>query len=297
MIPAAICIAAEPAEAMPRLPVYHVDAFAARLFTGNPAAVVPLQSWLPDALLQAIAAENQLAETAFFAPPSGAPGAALSGGGADYLLRWFSPSCEVALCGHATLASAFVLWQCLDHAGARIEFDTVSSGRLGVTREDDDSMWLDFPAQDALPAEAPALLIDAMGHAPLDVRAGPNWLLRYADEAAVRALAPDLRALAALPARGVIATAPAAESPVDFVSRFFAPNFGIDEDAVTGSAHCMLAPYWGQALNKTVLAARQISARGGALRCELAGERVRIGGQAVLYSRGEIHLPDEEQTP
>lgn len=260
------------------LPIFQVDAFASAPFTGNPAAVVPLQTWPDDAMLQAIAGENNLAETAFFAP---------SGDG--YLLRWFSPTTEVALCGHATLASAFVLWECLGYERAEISFATLHSGVLTVSRAQG-WIWLDLPAHGCQPAAAPEGLLAAMGAAPEEVRAGPNWLLRFPDEAKVRALRPDMRALARLPQRGVIATARAEDPGIDFVSRFFAPHYGIDEDPVTGSAHCMLTPYWAGKLGKTEFAARQLSPRGGALRCRSAGKRVLVGGQARLFLSGRIEL-------
>lgn len=264
------------------LRLFQVDCFTERLFAGNPAAVVPLAEWLPDERLQAIAAESNLSDTAFFVA-----------GEEAFELRWFTPATEVQLCGHATLASAFVLRECLGRADTEFLFDTRYSGRLSVTPGDDGLYLLNLPRHDCDPAEAPPELSAAMGAAPEDVRAGPNWLLRYADAAAVRDLRPDMRVLAGLPERGVIATAPGDEPGVDFVSRFFAPNFGIDEDPVTGSAHCMLTPYWAGELGKDRLNARQVSARGGELVCEAAGDRVRVGGRAVLYMSGEIRLPKE----
>lgn len=263
------------------LRLFQVDSFAERPFAGNPAAVVPLAAWPPDELLQAIAAESNLSDTGFFVPGEDA-----------YELRWFTPVTEVRLCGHATLAAAFVLYECLGYTDASVRFDTRHSGRLTVTRADG-RYWLDLPRHDCEPARAPPELIRAMGAEPEAVRAGPNWLLRYARAADVRGLRPDMRVLAALPERGVIATAPGGDSGVDFVSRYFAPNFGIDEDPVTGSAHCMLAPYWAAELGKSRLHARQLSKRGGELLCETAGERVRVGGRAVLYLTGEIQLPEE----
>ena len=262
------------------LPLFQVDSFADRPFVGNPAAVVPLASWPADALLQSIAAENNLAETAFVVPA-----------GEAHELRWFTPTTEVRLCGHATLAAALVLVECLGHGAQTVQFDTRFSGRLTVARGGDGVYWLDLPRHDCAPAAAPAPLLEAMGTAPAAVRAGPNWLLRFERQADVRALRPDMRALAALPERGVIATAPGDDDGIDFVSRYFAPNFGVDEDPVTGSAHCMLAPYWAAELGKSRLRARQVSARGGELWCEPDGERVRVGGHAVLYLTGEIHLP------
>lgn len=264
------------------LRLFQVDCFTDRPFAGNPAAVVPLAAWLPDECLQAIAAETNLSDTAFFVP-----------GETAFALRWFTPTAEVRLCGHATLASAVVLRECLGHADAAFRFDTRHSGRLTVTPADDGLYWLDLPRHECEPAEAPAELIEAVGEAPDEVRAGPNWLLRYPRAADVRGLRPDMRILADLPERGVIATAPGDEPGIDFVSRYFAPNFGIDEDPVTGSAHCMLAPYWAAELGETRLRARQVSARGGDLVCETAGDRVHVGGRAVLYMSGELHLSEE----
>jgi predicted PhzF superfamily epimerase YddE/YHI9 len=258
-----------------RLKLFQVDAFTDRPFHGNPAAVVPLDSWLPDATLQAIAAENNLSETAYFVKQ-----------GERYHLRWFTPTCEVKLCGHATLASAWVLWEKLGERAPLIRFDT-RSGELRVTR-DGAWLWLDFPADPARPCEAPPALVAGLGRAPREVLVAGNYVAVYDDEAAVRALKPDFRVLATLENHGVIATAPGADC--DFVSRFFAPKFGIDEDPVTGSAHCTLAPLWAERLGRRNLRARQISHRGGELRCEAAGDRVRIGGQAVAYLAGEIEL-------
>ncbi|MAA74959.1 MAG: isomerase [Salinisphaeraceae bacterium] len=259
--------------------LFKVDAFTRVLFRGNPAAVCPLRDWLPDSQLQSIAAENNLSETAFFRPQ--APG---------YALRWFTPTHEVRLCGHATLATAFVLWNCLGETAEELQFSTRESGVLRVSRQGD-TLWLDLPVQAIEPAECPADVAGALGAVILDCRRGPNWLLRVEDEAALRGLTPDLRALAAHPDRGFIVTAPADDPGVDFVSRYFAPNFGVDEDPVTGSAHCMLTPYWAERLGKSELAARQCSARGGDLRCRLLGDRVQVGGQARLYLTGEILLP------
>ncbi len=264
-----------------QLPLYQVDAFTDRPFNGNPAAVVLLDEWPGDALLLAIAAENNLAETAYLVPV-----------GPRWELRWFTPTTEVVLCGHATLASAFVLWHCRGESAESLEFETRHSGRLRVTREAD-WLQLDLPAHEIAEAEAPAELLAAMGEAPAEVRVGPNWLLRYPDAATIRALEPDLRGLSRLPDRGVIVTAPGDEPGVDFVSRYFAPNFGIDEDPVTGSAHCMLAPFWAQRLGRSRLAARQLSRRAGNLRCEVACDRVLVAGQAVLYMTGTITVPED----
>lgn len=260
-----------------RLPIYQVDAFTDRVFAGNPAAVVPLDSWLPDDRLQAIAAENNLAETAYV----------LRAGDA-FELRWFTPTVEVDLCGHATLATAFVIATLLEPGRDRLEFVTRQAGTLSVTR-DGDLYTLDFPSRPAAPVASPdpALAAALGGAAPAAVLAGRDYLVVYENEEAVRALAPDMAALAKLDRYAVCATAPG-RNGVDFVSRFFAPAQGIPEDPVTGSAHCTLIPYWAERLGRTALAARQISLRGGELSCELAGDRVKIGGKAVLYLEGSI---------
>ena len=257
-----------------QLPLYQVDAFASEVFRGNPAAVCPLGSWLDEALMQRIALENQLSETAFFVREGGA-----------YRLRWFTPSEEVDLCGHATLASAHVLFEELGFDGEELRFLT-RSGELRVTRAGAGYV-LDFPARPASPTSGGRELAAALGApAPLEVHEGPYWMAVYPDEAAVRALSPDFKALALLPP--VIATAPGTD--VDFVSRFFAPSFGVDEDPVTGSAHCTSTPYWAERLGRDELVARQVSARGGELRCALRGDRVAVAGDAVLYLRGTIHV-------
>jgi predicted PhzF superfamily epimerase YddE/YHI9 len=252
-----------------RLPIYQVDAFTEKLFGGNPAAICPLEAWLPDATMQAIAAENNLAETAFFVREGG-----------DYALRWFTPAVEVDLCGHATLASAHVIFRCLEPQRQRVTFRTQRAGNLTV---------MDFPARPASPAQAPPGLISALGGAPREVLRARDYLAVYGSAAEVAALKPDFTALAKVDCFAVIATAPGANG-VDFVSRFFAPSQGIDEDPVTGSSHCTLVPYWAKRLGKSELQARQISPRGGALSCALDGDRVRIGGRAVLYLEGQITL-------
>lgn len=260
-----------------RLPLYQVDAFATAVFAGNPAAVVPLDAWLPDDALLAIAAENNLSETAFFVPD-----------GDGYALRWFTPAVEVDLCGHATLATAFVISTILSPDRERIVFTTRQAGVLTVERQGD-LFVLDFPSRPPRSVESPPGLLAALGGpAPREVLAARDALVVYDDAEAVRALDPDFRALAAT-GRAVIATAPGTGG-VDFVSRFFAPDHGIDEDPVTGSAHCTLIPYWAARLGRERLEARQISRRGGALTCTLAGDRVGIGGRAVLYLEGFLHI-------
>ena len=258
-----------------KLRYYEVDAFTSQPFHGNPAGVCPLASWLPDATLQAIAAENNLAETAFFVPR-----------GADYELRWFTPTVEVDLCGHATLASAFILFSELNYQGDAVRFHS-RSGALTVTKQGD-LMAMDFPARPPKPCVKPEGLAAALGSAPEEILASRDYLAVFATESDVRALKPDFAALQKLDKFGVIATAPGSDS--DFVSRFFVPKAGVPEDPVTGSSHCTLIPYWSKRLGKTKLFARQISKRGGELFCEAAGERVQIGGKAVLYSRGHIFI-------
>jgi len=263
------------------LPLYQVDAFADRLFTGNPAAVVPLPGpdALPDALLQAIAAENNLAETAFLHPAQ-AP--------AEYGLRWFTPACEVDLCGHATLAAAFVVFSHLEPDAAALVFHT-RSGPLRVRREGD-GLTLDFPAVPAAPAPLPPDLEAGLGLRPLETLLAMDYLAVLDSEAAVRALAPDMAALARLPVRGIIVTARGTDC--DFVSRFFAPASGVPEDPVTGSAHCTLAPYWAPRLSRTRLLGRQVGPRGGEVRCTLQGDRVELWGRAVPYLEGRIRVAE-----
>jgi PhzF family phenazine biosynthesis protein len=255
--------------------MYQIDAFASRVFAGNPAAVCPLEDWLDDRTMQAIAAENNLAETAFFVRD-----------GDHYQLRWFTPAVEVDLCGHATLASAHVIFEELEPGRSSVTFAT-RSGDLTVTR-DGDRLVMDFPSIPTTPCEAPEALIAGLGCDPLEVRQGMDYLVVVKDEATVRALRPRMEILSELDSRGVIVTAPGDE--VDFVSRFFAPAAGIPEDPVTGSAHCALAPYWAARLGKSSLLARQVSARGGEIHCEDAGARVRLAGRAVKFLQGTIYL-------
>jgi PhzF family phenazine biosynthesis protein len=257
------------------IPIYQIDAFTSHVFGGNPAAVCPLERWLDDATLQAIAAENNLSETAFFIPQ-----------GDGYALRWFTPTTEVDLCGHATLASAFVIFSDLDPARVAVTFAT-RSGDLTV-RRDGDLIVMDFPTLAPEPCAAPDALLAGLGAAPREVSVAMDYLAVYDSEEQVRALRPDMALLARLDRRGVIATAPGASA--DFVSRFFAPGAGILEDPVTGSAHCMLIPYWSQRLGKQRLRALQVSARGGELFCEDRGARVSIAGRAARFLQGTIIL-------
>ena len=257
-----------------KIPYFVVDAFASKPFQGNPAGVCPLLKWMDDATMQNIAAENNLSETAFFVPR-----------GEDYELRWFTPATEVDLCGHATLASAFILFSELGAPGNGVCFHS-KSGDLTVSRNDD-ILTLDFPSRPPAPCAPPDRLIRALGKKPLEVLKSRDYFCVYANEDEVRSLNPDFALLATLNQMAIV-TAPGIDC--DFVSRFFAPSAGIPEDPVTGSAHCTLIPYWSSRLARTKLFARQISRRGGELFCELAGERVLIGGKAVLYSRGQIEI-------
>ena len=260
-----------------KLPLYQVDAFAERPFTGNPAAVCPLDRWLPDELMQAIAAENNLAETAFYVPEDDV-----------YRLRWFTPATEVDLCGHATLATAYVLMNEQRPGLKQVAFET-RSGRLTVTREGD-LYSMDFPARMPLPCDVHPALIPALGGVtPVEVLGSRDYVVVYENEEQVRAIRPDMSALMSIDRFAVIVTAPG--HSVDFVSRFFAPAQGVPEDPVTGSAHSSLIPYWAQRLGRNKLHARQISARTGDLRCEFRGERVTIAGRAVFYLKGEIQVP------
>ena len=264
-----------------RVVCYQVDAFTRTRFAGNPAAVCTLERWLPDPLLQVMAAENALPETAFLVPQ-----------GDDYHLRWFTPEVEVDLCGHATLAAAFVLLTRVHTQRRMVRFLTLS-GPLMATR-DGDEYTLDFPARPGSPAEPPAGLAEAIGCKPLEVLQARDWVLVLEDAAAVRALRPDMRALCEIAdIFGVSVTAPGDSDGVDFVSRFFAPAQGIPEDPVTGSAHCTLAPYWAARLHKRELVARQLSRRSGELRCTLVGDRVHLSGHAVLTRTGHLLLDED----
>jgi PhzF family phenazine biosynthesis protein len=261
---------------MPTIPVYVVDAFTRRPFSGNPAAVCPLEAWLPDAQMQQIAAEHNLAETAFIVnEPAG------------WRIRWFTPAVEVDLCGHATLASAHVLAHHLGYLTGEVIFNS-RSGPLPVRFEGDGQIVLDFPSRPGTRCEVPAALREGLGANPAEVLRSRDFLVVFDDEETVRALTPDFAALARLDCLGVIVTAPGRE--VDFVSRFFAPRVGVNEDPVTGSAHCTLTPYWSARLRKAELRARQVSARGGDLVCRLAGDRVHIAGHAVTYLTGSAQL-------
>lgn len=258
-----------------KIPMWQVDAFASAAFAGNPAAVCWLDAWLADGVLQAIAAENNLSETAFLVPV-----------GDEFELRWFAPAKEVALCGHATLAAAKVLFDLRGWPQPEIRFRTRQRGVLTVAKH---GKWfeMDFPALPARPVATPPGLAAALGAEPRQVLASTDdWLAMLDDEATVRNLRPDLAALKAFNCRCLVPTARG--DRVDFVSRAFAPRYGIPEDPVTGSAHCALAPYWAGVLGKDELRAFQVSARGGEVRCRVAGDRVKLAGQAVVYLEGTI---------
>ncbi|HTP89480.1 MAG TPA: PhzF family phenazine biosynthesis protein [Bryobacteraceae bacterium] len=258
-----------------QIPLYQVDAFASRPFAGNPAAVCPLEAWLPDAQMQAIALENNLSETAFFVPE-----------GDGYRLRWFTPATEVDLCGHATLASAFVVFQHLAPSLEEVSFQT-RSGRL-VVRRGGARLTMDFPSRPPVACAPHPLLIPALGVEPKEVVALDDYCVVYETEEQVRALKPDMTRLREVDRFAVIVTAPGRDC--DFVSRFFAPAKGVPEDPVTGRAHCTLIPYWARRLGKKTMFARQVSARGGELWCEDLGDRVLISGHAVEVIQGAITL-------
>lgn len=258
--------------------IYQVDAFAPEVFSGNPAAVCVLDGWVEDRILQGIAAENNLSETAF-----------LVAGAGGFDLRWFTPKVEVALCGHATLAAAKVLYDARGWVGERIRFRTRWKGELAVEKRGE---WfeMDFPALPARPAGTPDGLGAALGAEPRQVlESDEDWLAVMDDEETVRGLAPDFRAMERYECRCIVPTARGAGG-VDFVSRAFAPRLGIDEDPATGSSHCVLAPYWGAELGKAELLGVQVSARGGEIRCRNEGGRVKLAGRAALYLEGRIRV-------
>ena len=254
---------------------HQVDAFSDKPFSGNPAIVYRLDSWLPDTLMQSIAAEHNLAETAFLVREA-----------QGWHIRWFTPTTEVPLCGHATLASAYVLFDIYKETASRIDFIS-RSGPLSVSREDG-LLWLDFPTDTPSPIGDSAPITQALGVEALEVLGTDKLLVVLESEQAVRACRPDMTALAKLPWLGAIVTARGTRH--DFVSRYFAPAIGIDEDPVTGAAHCCLIPYWAQRLEKTHLTAYQCSQRGGELLCRLEGDRVKIGGHATLVASGQLRL-------
>jgi PhzF family phenazine biosynthesis protein len=256
-----------------KLRQYQVDAFTDKAFGGNPAAVVPLSSWLDDSILQAIAEENNLSETAFFVPSD-----------KGFKLRWFTPAKEVDLCGHATLATAHVIFEYLGYTQRTITFETLS-GELYVEKKNN-QLEMNFPRCTPEPHEISDILVKGLGLRPIEVLVADDYIAVFDSEATVRAIIPDQSQLAKLDLRGVIITAPGID--VDFVSRLFAPKYGIPEDPVTGSAHCELTPYWASKLGKNTLSARQVSKREGIINCELNGDRVFISGKAVTFMEAEI---------
>lgn len=258
-----------------RIKQYQIDAFASRPFEGNPAAVCPLDGWLNDELLQAIAEENNLSATAFFVPT-----------GKEFHLRWFTPVKEVELCGHATLASAHVIFNVLDFPQESVVFDT-RSGELTVHRQGE-LLAMNFPAVIPKPCDPPKHLVEGLGQRPKEVLVADDYVAVFDNEPTVRTVSPDFMKLRELELRGVIVTAPGQD--VDFVSRFFAPKYGIPEDPVTGSAHCELAPYWSSKLKKDRLNARQVSKRGGDIQCHMRGSRVILAGRAVTFMEAEIDI-------
>lgn len=260
---------------MSTIKIYQVDAFADRLFTGNPAAVCPLNEWLPDDVMLRIAAENNLSETAFFVRR-----------GDHFDLRWFTPKMEVPICGHATMAAAFVLFDQLGQVGDDIRFET-KSGLLAVRRKGPE-LEMDFPALEMRECSVPAGLTEALGEKPTACFESDIYVALFDKAETVQKLSPDMRKIAVLDKFAVSATAPGVD--VDYVARHFAPRRGVEEDPVTGRLHCMLAPYWGQRLGKLKLVARQLSQRGGTVVIRLDGDRVILVGRAVLYLTGEIHI-------
>lgn len=278
-----------------RVPLLQIDAFADRLLEGNPAAVMPLPRWLGDAVLQRVAAENNLSETAFVVP--GVPADAASGAyaaaeGPAYHLRWFTPTIEIDLCGHATLATAAHLLEDVHPAASQVRFWT-RSGWLAVERADGGGYTLDFPSELSLPVAVEPAFERALGVEVVEAFLATDLICVLDGAETVRALAPDIAALAAFDVRGVVATAAGAGTSYDFVSRFFGPRAGVPEDPVTGSAHSQLAPLWAERLGKTVLVARQLSARGGTVRCRVAGERTYLTGRCERFLEGVATVPEQ----
>ncbi len=258
------------------LTIYQVDAFTKEIFGGNPAAVCPLDEWLDADLMQKIAFENNLSETAFFVKKDDV-----------YEIRWFTPTYEIDLCGHATLASAYVIFNCLKLENNVINFHSHKSGKLSVEKKSD-LLILDFPSRPPVACETPHGLIEAIGKQPIEVLKSRDYFLVYESEQEILDIKPNFSKLLEIDTHAVIVTAKG--NSCDFVSRFFAPEVGVFEDPVTGSSHCNLIPYWAEKLGKNELFGRQVSQRGGELFCELEGDRVKIGGNAVLYLKGEIFI-------
>ncbi len=255
--------------------LYQVDAFTEKVFAGNPAAVVPLESWLTDDEMQKISAENNLSETAYFVEQDDG----------TYSIRWFTPKTEVDICGHATLASAHVLYEHLGFKGEKVVFQS-KSGELTVEKKGD-IYWMNFPSNPPEPIPVPKLLPEAIGTIPIYTGVNRDMLVLLQDESTVRSIKPDFSLLEKMEVRGIIITAKGEDS--DFVSRFFAPSVGIYEDPVTGSAHSILTPFWEKRLGKSSFKARQVSDRGGNIMCNQKGDRVEIGGAAITYMVGEIN--------
>lgn len=256
--------------------IFQIDAFTDQVFSGNPAAVVPLEKWMDTDTMQHIASENNLSETAFYVP----------GDDGSYRIRWFTPTTEVDLCGHGTLASAHVLFNHQDYSEKTIRFQS-NSGLLTVEKREN-LYWMNFPSQPPDPIPVPKLIPDAIGTIPIYAGMNIDLMVLVNDEETVARLKPDLKILEKMEARGVIVTAPGEK--VDFVSRFFAPRVGVPEDPVTGSAHTVLTPFWAKRLSKDKLTARQLSKRGGVVHCSLLGDRVEIGGAAITYMTGSIQV-------
>lgn len=257
------------------LSLYQIDAFASKPFEGNPAAVCPLEEWLPDQIMQAIAQENNLSETAFFIPT-----------GNGFHIRWFTPICEVDLCGHATLASAYVLFNILGHKNDKVEFNS-KSGILTVTKNNE---WLvlNFPAQPPVICDIPKEIVKAFDTAPIECLKSEDFIVVFEREIDIESAKPDMEQLKKLDLRGVIITAKS--SRYDFIARFFAPKYGVPEDPVTGSAYTQLAPYWASKIGSKRFSVKQVSSRGGELSCEIVDDRVLISGQAVSYLEGKIKI-------
>lgn len=258
-----------------KLSIYQIDAFAEKAFEGNPAAICPLSEWLPDKVMQSIAEENNLSETAFFVPTK-----------QGFHIRWFTPVTEVDLCGHATLASAYVIFTYLGFEEKIINFES-KSGLLTV-EQNDGLLIMNFPSQPPTPCQTPDEIIQAFKNTPIECLKSEDYIVVFASEEEVASVQPDFDTLSKLDLRGVVITAKS--NMYDFIARFFAPKYGIDEDPVTGSAYSQLIPYWSNNFNDTKLHAKQVSSRGGEVFCELTGNRVSIAGRAVTYLVGEINI-------
>lgn len=259
-----------------KIPYYHIDAFSSQPHRGNPAGVCLLKAWLTEKQMQDIASENNLSETAF-----------LIGKDSHYEIRWFTPTSEINLCGHATLASGFTIFNYIEPSAKKITFHSYLSGELEVENKDG-LLTLDFPSLPAQHCETPKGLIEGIGEEPVEILKAEDYLVVFENENAILSMTPNFELLKQLDGRGVIVTS--TSSHCDFVSRFFAPKFGINEDPVTGSAHCTLIPYWKEKLKKKQFYAQQLSQRGGELFCRDHGNRVRIGGKAVCYISGSITI-------